>query len=203
MTGEGEKQKINPLTYLVMLMVLLGVVLAIVTFYTKQDVVARVNGEDITKEELYNYLVKESGQDALNTLIAEKITEQEANKQNIKITDQDIEKEMQKIYKSYGGQATFEQFAASNGYSMEDVKKDLVMSLKLQKLLGPQIKITEAEMKSYFAKNKDSFPKNANYADSKAEIKEALFNEKIQTEYYTWLQKKYQESKVENFLEKK
>ncbi|MEL7567179.1 MAG: peptidylprolyl isomerase [Dehalobacterium sp.] len=45
--------------------------------------------------------------------------------------------------------------------------------------------------------------KAADYEESKAQIKEALLQEKMQTEYSSWLEKKYQEYEVENFLEKK
>lgn len=44
--------------------------------------------------------------------------------------------------------------------------------------------------------------KEAVYADHKDEIKETLFEEKMQTEYPTWLEEKTKEYKVKNSLEK-
>jgi foldase protein PrsA len=43
--------------------------------------------------------------------------------------------------------------------------------------------------------------KQASYKDSKAQVKEAIFNEKLQTEYSTWLEKKKKEYDITNSFE--
>ncbi|HHX24891.1 MAG TPA: foldase, partial [Thermoanaerobacterales bacterium] len=81
------------------------------------SVVARVNGKVITKDALYDYLVKENGRTALNHLIANKIVELEAKSQDIKVTDEDLQKEIDVIADQYGGQEAFEQYLKMYGYS--------------------------------------------------------------------------------------
>ena len=44
--------------------------------------------------------------------------------------------------------------------------------------------------------------KEANYEESKSEIKDILLEQKMQTEYDTWLQELYKEYKIENLLKK-
>ena len=186
---------------------------------------------------------------------------------------------------------------ASYGYTLDNVKEELGMNLKIKKLLEPSISITEDEMKSYFEQNKTNYDvaeqvkvshilvdteekakevksklasgsdfaelakqystdantkdaggeigyiskgdmaqefeaaafslevgkisdpvktddgyqiikvedkkaaKAATYEDSKADVKEALLNEKMQSAYETWLQAKYSEYKIVNYLE--
>ena len=124
---------------------------------TASEVVARVNNENITKDELYEYLVKESGDSALNTLIANKIIELEAKKQNIKVTDDDIEAEIDKFAEQYGGRETFEQFLEFYGTPIDELKENIRINLTLEKLLEPSIEIKEDEIKTYFEENKESF----------------------------------------------
>jgi foldase protein PrsA len=120
-------------------------------------IVARVNNEVITKDELYEFLVKENGQTALNSLIATKIVELEAKSQDIKATEEDVQKEMDTIAEQYGGQDAFEQFLIMYGYSMDDIKNNIEMNLNIKRLLEPDLKIEEDEMKAYFETNKERF----------------------------------------------
>ncbi len=282
---------------------ILSIALALVagcgTAKSGQDVVASVNGEDITKDELYDLMVKQNGQQALDALISQKIIELEAKKQKVTVSDADVQKEMEKYYETYGGQEAFKQALEASGYSMDDIKKEMALSLKINKLLEPRIKITEEEMKKYFEENKEQFaqPKQvkashilveteekaneikkkladgedfaqlakdnstdtqtkdkggdlgffgtgdmvkefeeaafalkvgeisapvktefgyhiikvtdtkeaqeANYEQSKPQIRDTLFGEKAQAEYGALMQELYKDYKIENFLEKK
>lgn len=128
------------------------------------DVVARVGDETITKDELYEAMVKENGQAALNVLIAQKIVDLEIEKQKIKVTDEEIQKEIDEMAEQYGGKEAFEQTLGYYGYSAEDIKTNVRMSLNVKKLLEPQITVTEEDMKSYFEENKEAF-------DTKEQVK--------------------------------
>ncbi|HWR61455.1 MAG TPA: peptidylprolyl isomerase, partial [Clostridia bacterium] len=121
------------------------------------SVVAKVNGEAITKDDLYENLKGQYGKDALDQLIAEKIIELELKKQNVTVSEEDTQKELQEMISQYGGQEQFDALLANYGYSMEDFTKNIVTNLKLKKLLEPKITITEEEMKTYFEQNKDTF----------------------------------------------
>jgi foldase protein PrsA len=119
--------------------------------------VATVNGEAITKDELYDAMKGQYGQSALDQLISEKILESELKKANIVISEGDTQKELQEMIVQYGGQEQFDALLTNYGYSLEDFKTNIEMNLKLQKLLEPKITITEDEMKAYFDANKETF----------------------------------------------
>lgn len=281
------------------LLAILGVIMAAgAIFYvkSKSETVASVNGEKITKTELYNLMVKQNGKEALNSLIAERIVALEAQKQKIAVTDQEIQAELQKYYNDYGGQDAFLQALTGSGFTVDDVKKDIALSLKIKKLMEPRIAISDDELKAYFAENKASFAqekqvkvshilldsqekadeikkrlvsgedfaklaqenstdtatrdgggvlgfirkgemvkefdtaafslkvgqisdpvktefgyhlikvdeikeaKEANFEQSKPRIYEAVLDQKIETEYNTWLEEMYQQYKIENYL---
>jgi foldase protein PrsA len=265
--------------------------------FSKEETVARVNGEAISKGELYDLLVSQYGTEALDSLISERIVSMEAKKQNIDVSQTEKDKEMKKLTDSYGGEEVFQQTIEASGVSIEEVEKDIEMYIKIQKLLEPNIKISEEEMKAYFEENKDLYgtveqvkarhilvdkeetakeiknklsagedfaklakqysidnstkaqggdlgyfskgqmvaefeeaafslgineisepvkteygfhiiqvldkkaAKEGNFEENKDEIKEHLLEEKIQTEYVTWLEKKKSEYKIERYLE--
>lgn len=123
----------------------------------KSEVVATVNGENISKDELYDAMLKQSGQQALDSLISKKIIELEAKKQKITVSEKDIQDELEKYYEKYGGKEAFTQALAQNGFTIDEVKKDLELTVKVNKLLKPRIKISEEELKTYFEENKASF----------------------------------------------
>jgi foldase protein PrsA len=131
---------------------------------TSEGVVGRVNGEAITKDELYDALKDQYGQETLNTLISEKIIKLEIKKHNIEVPEKDVEEEFQKLVDQYGGQEQFDQIFESYGYDQNDIKEDIKMSLQLKKLLEPKITITEEEMKEYFETNKATY-------DTKEQVK--------------------------------
>lgn len=121
------------------------------------NVVASVNGEKITKDELYQLLLKQAGQQGLNLLIAQRIVDLEAKKQKITISDAEIKEALEEYYDHYGGEETFTQIIEMSGTSLAEVKKNLVSTMKIKKLLEPRIKVTEEEMKAFFEENKEDF----------------------------------------------
>lgn len=166
---------------------------------SKENTVGRVGDEVITKDELYAYLVKENGQTALNSLVAEKVIDLEAKKEKINITDEEIEKKLNETIDENGGEETFNQTLEYYGYTMDDIKKNIKQDLIVRKLLGTNIKITEDDMKTYFEENKESF-NDAKYEETKEKIKDLIFEEKLPTEYNTWIENKITEYEIKTSL---
>lgn len=121
------------------------------------EAVATVNGEKITKDKLYNELVAAGGSQTLDGMISETLVNQEASKKGIKVTQDDIEKEKNFIKKNYGSDEAFEQALAQNNLTMEEFDKQMDMQVKLRKLLEPDVKVTDDDVKKYFEENKASF----------------------------------------------
>jgi len=263
----------------------------------KDKAIAKINGDSISKDELYDVMVEQYGAATVEQLIADKIVASEAKKQKITISDEELNKEVDKLKESYGGEEVFDQVLASNNTTVDVLKEDLKNYLTMRELIEPQIEITDEELKTYFDENKDSlgeaeqvkashilvedeetakeikqklgdgadfaelakeystdegskenggelgfFPrgtmvtefedvafslpineisepvksdygyhiikveekkeaKEANFDDSKAAIKETLIDEKMESEYTTWLEEKKKDYDIENSLE--
>ena len=283
--------------YIILSVALVALIVCGGWVYSKEQVVASVDGSDITKDDVYNLLADQNGAAAVDTLITEKIIDKEAEKEDIKITAKQVNQELDDLKEQYGGEDTFNQTLEASGVSLSSLKEDIKKNKEIEELLRPSIKITEKEMKEYFNENKDSFAqaaqvkashilvddektakemkekldkgedfatlakkystdtatsesggelgyfeegtmtdefdkkafsmkkgeisdpvktdygyhiikvedvkeaKQASYKDSKAQVKEAIFNEKLQTEYSTWLEKKKKEYDIRNSFE--
>lgn len=127
------------------------------TFFLQKGVVAEVNGDKISKDELYSLLNEQYGEEILDAIISEKLIEQEAKEQNISVTDAEIEEELQLLYESYGGEEAFNAAMETNGVTKDQINQDLETYIITNKILEPRVKVTEDEMKSYFEENKDTF----------------------------------------------
>lgn len=123
---------------------------------TEDETVAKVNGSPIVKSQLYSALVKAGGPQTLETMISEELVKQESDKANIQVTDADLEKEMDQIKKSFGSDEEFAQALATYNMTLDSLKKDMHVQVQLRKLLEPQVKITDEEIKTYYDSNLDS-----------------------------------------------
>ena len=128
-----------------------------VYLYSNKDVVASVDGEKITKDEVYNLMVSQYGSSVVETLINNKVIELEGEKEGIKVSKKEINAELDEFIESYGGEETFNSALEASGISLADFKKDIENYLIVEKILGKDIDITEDEMKEYFEENKESF----------------------------------------------
>ncbi|MEH7482740.1 peptidylprolyl isomerase [Neobacillus drentensis] len=287
----------NKKTVLIILVLLITMGISLSFALKKDETVAKFNGEAISKDDLYSEMVEQYGAATVDKIIGDKIVAAEAKKQKVNITNSILNKEVEKLKASYGGEEAFKQALESNNTTLAFLKQDLKNYLTIKQLLEPQIEITEEEMKTYFDENKDSFAeaeqikashilvadekmanevkqklndggdfaelaknystddstkdsggdlgyfakgtmvtefedvafglavdqvskpvkteygyhiikveakkkaKEANYNDSKEEIKETLVDQKIDSEYTTWLENKKKSYDIENTLE--
>lgn len=136
-----------------------GVVLALsvgLTGCTKDEVVAKVNDSEITKTELYDYLVEQGGEQALDALISEKIVDSEIEKQNIQVSNEEIDENLAEMQEYYGGEEELNNAIASYGYTLDDIKDNIEINLQLEKILEPYIEISDEDINAYFEENKES-----------------------------------------------
>lgn len=120
--------------------------------------VATVNGKNITKDRFYDSLVSVGGKQTLENLIYEELIQQEADKAGIKVTDADIDKEIEKIKKNMGGsEEELIKQLESSGMTLESLRVQMVPQLNLRKILEKEVTVTDDEMKQFFEENKAQF----------------------------------------------
>ena len=151
------------------LLVILIVVVLIIAggvgyyFYTtsqkEKEVIAVVNGIEITKEELAQKLISLTGKPVLEQMINEIIIQQEAKKQKIEVKPEEIDEKIDEIKKRFPSEETFEQQLAQSGMTIEKLRQQFESQILMEKLVAKGTVVTEEEIRDYFYRNKARFAK--------------------------------------------
>ncbi len=179
-TGHSNPKKNNTATYVILAIVIL---IAIIFVYTKyypstagsgttndKTVIASVNGEDITLDELEKAYVSVPPQsqvsltkkDLLNQMIEARLLFQVAKKEGYEISDEKAKEQLELAKKASGlTEEQFQQFLTQQKISEEDlitqIKKQVTVQIFLNDTIYGKIEIEENEIKDYYNTNKDKF----------------------------------------------
>lgn len=139
-------------------------------------VVARVNGDDISRVELLaqgqmmRYQAVQSGRPdpgaipgfsnlVLDALISEHLVFLEMKRTGTVVSEETIDREVASMAASYPDLATFEQTLAKQEISRESLRYQLKKNLSIEKLLeeevGPSINISEETLRAHYDSNPD------------------------------------------------
>lgn len=121
------------------------------------DYVAKVDGEKILQSDLDEELRNQYGAAVLDTLITNKIVELEAKKQNITVSDEDIQAEYDELVESYGGEESIQAVYEANGLTEEAVKENIRTYQLTKNVIAASLDITDEEIEQYFEDNKDLY----------------------------------------------
>lgn len=124
---------------------------------SSSETVASVDGEKITKDDLYEVLVQASGPDAVEALIDEKIVELEIKKADIKVSDEEVQKEIDNFKENAGGEEAFKAALEQGGITEKDFEEDIIQYLSIRKLMEPLVEVTDKDVKAYFEENKETY----------------------------------------------
>lgn len=133
---------------------------------SKLDVatVATVNGDKITKLDMYERMARQYGAQTADELIREKLVEQAAKEANVSVSPSEVDAEIAKIKKQIGGEEKFNEALAANNITLDQLKEYQVFRLRAAKILGKDIPADDAALKAYFEENKTKFDKREVHA---------------------------------------
>lgn len=143
------------------------------------DVVAKVNGEPIKKQAIDEQLaqIKQQypqmfqGPDAearetdfrrrlLDTLIQQELLRQAAEESDIKVTDDEVEKQVAELRKGFQGDDQFNEALAQSGMTVEKLNeqvRDQLVTQRLIEKLSTDMDISDKDVKAYYDANKAQF----------------------------------------------
>jgi foldase protein PrsA len=193
--GSGKYRNI---IILVIFLALIGVFLY---FAKSLFVVAMVNGKPITRLSLIRQLERTNGKTALDSLVNQTLIEEEAKKENITVTDADIQNELEKVKKQLDSQGmTLDSALSAQGMTMSDFEENLRMKQTVEQILKDKINVSDADVKKYFDDNKASYGKDAKFEDLQQSIKDQLQSDKLSTEFQTWYNQLKNQSDIKYFI---
>lgn len=159
---EGMKQKRIKIIYDVAIILVLAVLVTIVSLrYIKphSEIVATVNGENITKDELYQAMLADGGKQVLERIITNRLIMAEGARLGIEVTDEEIADEIDNMINNnfYGMTDYFYQTLEQYGLTEEALKEDLKTEIVLRKIVLEQINISDEQAREYFSTNQERF----------------------------------------------
>jgi foldase protein PrsA len=141
----------------ILLAVALIVVLIQPPFAGKQETVATVNGEKISKDELYDKLIALGGAQTLEGMINELVVQQAVAEAKVTATEEEIDEEIATITAMYDSREAFENELTTYGYTIEQLREQIGNQLAVEKIVSKDVNVTDDEVKQYFESNKASY----------------------------------------------
>ncbi len=117
------------------------------------EIVARVNNEPITWEELARVTVERHGKEVLDNLINRRIIEQECDRNGIQVTKAEIEREVLETANKFNldVDSWYALLKTERGIGKNQYHRDVIFPmLALKKLAGQNITVTEEDMRQGF-----------------------------------------------------
>jgi len=148
-------------------------------------VAAVVNNKIIFRSAVNKSLVSRYGTQTLENMITEQLINDEAVKQKVTISKEEIDAKEKEILSSFGGNVTLEEVLSYQGMTREDFDQQIKLQMQLTKIIGKDITITDEDVTKYITDN----PSTLVATDSdgmKKEAREALMTQKVSEQLQTW-----------------
>lgn len=160
---------------------------------------AIVNGQPITKFELYTTLEKQYGKQALPQIVNEVILRQAAARENITVTQKEIDDKIAEMSKTLPKGMSLDDALKAQGLSRSDLKKIAEVRVLINKLVAKSVTVTDKEVNEYIKDKREQLTATKE-AEMKEEAKNLLTQQKTETEFRKWFDEENKKAKVETFL---
>jgi len=187
-----------PLTKVALIVVVLGLV-AIFVSNKGLLVAAVVNGRPIFRWQLTSVMISRFGQQTLDSMISQALIDVEAKKAGIIVSQTDIAQKESDLVKSLGGDVSIDDILKYQGMTKADFEDQLRLQLTVEKLLGKDIIITDADIDAYIATS-GSMLAATDEAGLREEAKQAIFSQQVNDKLQTWFTDLRSKAKILRFL---
>jgi peptidyl-prolyl cis-trans isomerase C len=143
---------------------------------TLPDIVARINGESISRAEferaIQNIETQAGGpvpperrdevlRSLLDQLVGYYLLKQEARTQNVTVSDLEVDARVSQIRQQYQSEEAFRQALATQKTDLEavrrDTRTDMVVSRLVEAAVAPKISVQPADVEQFYSANRDQF----------------------------------------------
>jgi parvulin-like peptidyl-prolyl isomerase len=162
-------------------------------------VAAMVNGRPIFRWQLNKAMASRFGAQTLDGMISQMLIDEEAKKAGITVAAADIAKKESDLVASLGGSVSLDDVLKYQGMTKTDFEDQLRLQLTVEKLLGKDITVTDADVNTYIASNQATLTATSE-AGIRDEAKQAIFSEQINAKLQTWFSELKTKAKILRFL---
>lgn len=172
--------KISIKTAIIIAVIIIAAALAYV--YKGLLIAATVDGSPINRLAVIKELEKSSGKSLLDSLITEKLVQNEAKAKKVSVSDDEVNAEIKKIEDRISAQGTtLDAALKAQGMTMADLKKQILFQKEIEKLVADKVNVTDEEVAQYIKDNSITIPKDQE-ATTTSQIKDEIRSQKLSTE---------------------
>jgi parvulin-like peptidyl-prolyl isomerase len=192
--GQSVRENKLPVGLLVAALVLGG----LLYYFRSLFVAATINGEPVSRVALVQELEKQGGKQALNTIVTKTLVQQEARKQNVTVSDDEVNAELKKIEDNLKKQGQdLNQVLQIQGLTRDGLEEQIRLQKLVEKMVGKEVTVTDKEVDAYIEQNKASYPEGTDLAKERPNISEQLKQQKLSERIQTWLEKLQKDAKID------
>jgi foldase protein PrsA len=173
--------------------------LGLLFYFKNWFVVGWINNQPIFKHTYSKEVNRLAGQRALDTLMTKKLILQEARKQKITVTDEELNQEL----------AAIEVIAQQQEMTLDELlsiqklnRSELMAEIRIQKLLEKMVggvEVTEEEVQNYWEESKDFYP-DQTFAEAQGQISAQLKQQKLSESIQAFISSLQEQAKVVSWL---
>ena len=198
-TASSRRPKFNVKNAIIIVIIL--IVGSLVYAYKGVLIAATVDGSPIMRLTVVKELEKSSGKDLLDSLITEKLIQNEADARNIVVSDAEVDAAIKQIEDQLKAQGTtLSDALSSQKIPMNEFRKRIIIQKDLEKLLESKIAVTDEEVTQYIKDNKVEIKKGEE-ATINDQIKSYLKEEKMKSESQNLILELKAKAKINYFVD--
>jgi len=188
---------------LYILLAVLIILIGILIFNFKSlFVAAMVNGQPITRLSVVSEAEKQSGKQALDVIVRNTLVEQEAQKEHVTVSDQEVNDEIKKLEANLANQGQkLDQVLALQGLTQDDLRKLIRVDKLVNKMVGSSVTVSSKDVDAYIEKNKDSLPQNQTDEQLRASVTSQLKKQALSAKVQAFLAKLQSKAKIQYFVQ--
>lgn len=191
--------KVSPLTYVIGAVVIVAVVGAV--FFKNLFVVARVNGQLVTRLELNSELERLAGKQAINSLVTKVLIQQESNRRKVTVSDKETNDAIAKLSADLKKQGQdLDKLLVAQGMTKESLKEQMRIQTLVEKMFSKDVKVTDKEVTDYIEKNKEQLPTTQDEASLKNSVSQQLKQQKLSEVFQNWIATAQKNASISYYL---
>jgi len=161
---------------------------------------ATVNGKPITRYQIMREAEKAQGAQLLDNLVLEELIAQEAKAKGVQLTNEAIDARIEEIRQNVVDQGQdFDQLLAMQNLTIEDLREQIVLQMKLEELVSSDIEVTDEQIDDYIEQNKDFLPEEMSEEEIREMVAEQLKQQEMSTRYQQWSEDSRSKAKINYF----
>jgi len=121
--------------------------------------VAVINGGRIAEKEFVSKLKDVAGQQILQQMIDRQIIQDAFAKAGLQLSEEDMASRIQEMQSRAPSPEAFQEYLTSRGITLEALREDLELQMKVEMLATKDVQITDEQLKKFYEQHKQRYDK--------------------------------------------